>query len=341
MTLRVVHVISSGAFAGVERYVAVLAASQDALGNDVSIIGGDQEAMRGAVGRARIRIRPARSMIQAARAIDAWRDCDVLHVHMTAAESAAVVAVRARRSPVVSTRHFAQHRGASVAGHLARRIVAKRIAHQIAVSDYVARRIEGESTVVHPGVPDRPGLSRANDRTRTVLVAQRLQREKDTQVAVRAFHLSGLADRGWSLQIAGTGADLTHLTRLAKSLGLANSVHFLGFRSDVAELMQESGIFFASSPGEHFGLSVLEAMAAALPVVAVGAAGHLETVGMARQPALFAPHDAAAAARLLSGLAANPSRRDEYGAELQALQRDKFTVEAQALAIDVVYRSVL
>jgi glycosyltransferase involved in cell wall biosynthesis len=174
-----------------------------------------------------------------------------------------------------------------------------------------------------------------------VLVAQRLEREKRTAVAIRAFARSGLSEQGWQLQVAGEGAERTALERLSKQLGLGDRVAFLGHRSDVDRLMGDAAVLFASRPDEAYGLSVLEAMATGLPVVATGAGGHLETVGSVEDAALFPPGDAAAAGRLLAELAADPRRRDAYGKALQEAQRTRFTLEAQVAATDAVYRSVL
>ena len=101
-------------------------------------------------------------------------------------------------------------------------------------------------------------------------------------MAIEGFVASGLADEGWTLDIAGEGSQRTHLERLAADRGAGAAVRFLGFRMDVDELMAAAGIFLAPRPTEALGLSVLEAMAAGLPVVAAAAGGHLETVGTVR-----------------------------------------------------------
>jgi len=339
--LRIVHAVRSDAFAGVERYVAVLAEAQVRQGHDVRIIGGDPAAVRAAVITDAVLHREATTVLQTARAIDASRTCDILHVHMTAAEFAAFLAVRSRHVPVVSTRHFGARRGRNPVSRLGGKAVARRIDAQIAVSRFVAERIEGASTVVYPGLPAGEGIPDATRRGRSVLVTQRLQPEKHTAVALRAFAASGLVDAGWRLDIAGVGSELPALERLADRLDIAPAVHFLGFRTDVPELMRRAGILLASCPAEHFGLTVLEAMGAGLPVVAAAAGGHLETVGAAPGAALFAPDDAADAAGLLAALAGDDRRRESYGAALHGIQCSRFTVEAQATATEDVYRGVL
>ena len=82
-------------------------------------------------------------------------------------------------------------------------------------------------------------------------------------------------------------------------------------------------------------------MAAALPVVAVGAAGHLETVGAVAGAALHPPGDADRAGELLRELVGHPGRRDGYAAALQRVQRDRFTPAHQAQETAAVYRGVV
>ena len=337
--MRILHAVRSDAFAGVERHLASLAAAQRRAGHRVAVIGGDPAAMRAALGPG-IPHRAASTVAQVAAAVRAWRGGDVIHAHMTAAEIAVALAAPTA-TPVLTTRHFAGPRGASTAGRLAEPVLRRRIAAQIAISRYVADHVDGPSTVVPVGVPDRPDGRAASERARTVLLVQRLAPEKDGATAVRAFALSGLAARGWRLDVAGRGSQRPALERLADELGVAAAVAFLGPRSDVADLMAEAGLLLAPCPVEGLGMTVLEGMAAGLPGVAAGAGGHLETVGTVPGAALFEPGDAAGAATALASLAADPVRREAYGAQLREAQRARFALAGQVAGTDAVYRSVL
>ncbi len=337
--LRIVHAVRSDGFAGVERYIAVLASEQARRGHRVVAIGGDQAAMRGAVAGSGVQCREAVTTRAVARRLDAYADADVLHVHMTAAEAAAVLALRARAVPVVTTRHFAAARGSGPWGRAVAPLIRRRTAAQIAISAYVAERIDGPSVVIHSGVPTVEDVP--IERERTILLAQRLEPEKGAVDAVRAFALSGLAAAGWSLQIAGDGSERRALERLVADLGMARAVRFLGQRRDVGDLMLRAGLLLAPCPIEGLGLTTLEAMAAGLPVVAAGGGGHLETVGQVADAALYAPGDAATAAGQLRRLALDADLRRDYGERLRALQRRLFTVARQADAVEAVYRGVL
>jgi glycosyltransferase involved in cell wall biosynthesis len=343
--MRVLHVVHSDAFSGVERHVAVLAGAQAVAGHHVVVIGGHPAAMVDAATNQDVQHVPGGTLGEVAAGLGRFkRGADIVHTHMTVSELAGVLSPGRRRAPVVSTRHFADRRGSGrlgVLAPLARPLLARGLSAQIAVSRYVAEHIDGPSHVVHAGVFEQDAPDPAS-RDRVVLLAQRLEPEKRGEVALMAFASSGLAALGWRMDIAGTGSQRRDLERLAATLGLAPSqVRFLGQRSDVPELMGHAGLFIAPRPDEAYGLSVLEAMACGLPVVATGAAGHLETLGLLDAPALFPPDDVAGAADLLRALAEDPDERRRLGDAERSLQRSRFTLDAQQRATDDVYRGVL
>jgi glycosyltransferase involved in cell wall biosynthesis len=289
-----------------------------------------------------VRILPATTVTDVLRTVRRWAaQADVVHAHMTAAEIACATALVGVRTPLVVTRHFARDRGSNPVSATAAAGAARRVDAQIAISHYVAETIAGASVVIHPGVDSTLTSRTALDRDRVVLVAQRLEPEKDTDIALRAFAASGVAAHGWRLDIAGDGAERRTLTALAEQLGIADATCFLGHRSDVPGLMEHAAVLLAPCRIEGLGLTVLEAMAAALPVVAVGAGGHLETVGAVAGAALHPPGDVLRAGGLLAALAADPRRRDAYASALQAVQRDSFTPEHQAQQTAAVYREVV
>lgn len=335
--MRIVHAVCSDAFAGVEQYIARLAAAQHDAGHQVAVIGGDPDAMSAAIGRKGVPNEPASTVLDAVRAINRWAQCDVLHVHMTAAELAATLAVQARRVPVVSTRHFGARRGASRTGKVLAPIVARRVQAQIAVSRHVAELIDGASTVVYSGVNNRPKARPARDRSSTVLMVQRLEPEKRTDLGVSIFAASGLATDGWRLQIVGRGSMGAALERHVKTLGLSPSVDLMGFRSDIDRLMGEAAILLASCPNEGLGVTVLEAMANGLPIVAASGGGHLETLAGMDGRTLYPALDVVQAGAQLADLALDVAGRDALSQAEQGRQQTQFTLEAQRLGTDAVY----
>lgn len=339
--LRIVHAIRSDGYSGVERYVLRVAAAQAGAGHDVHVIGGDPAHMRGPLSAAGIGHTAAARTFEVIRALNRQRaGADVVNTHMTAADLAAVTALRARRRGpvVVSTRHFASRRG-RVGPIPLDRVVSGTVDSELAISEAVAAAIGRPSTVVPSGLAPREPSNAI--RTTVVLIAQRLQPEKETQLALDAFARSELAPQGWELWIAGIGPERSGLEVKARDLSIASSVNFLGYRADLSALMDECGILLAPCSIEGLGLSVLEAMQSGLPVVAARGGGHVELLDGLDTRALFTAGDSDAAARVLRSLAGDEAGRTALGAAEQARQRDHYTIDSQVRGTDAVYRAAI
>nr|WP_241744260.1 glycosyltransferase family 4 protein [Cellulosimicrobium arenosum] len=346
------HAVRSDGFAGVERHVARLARAQAEQGDQVVVVGGDAAPMARTLGAAPVRLVPGATTRAVVLALLRFGpEADVVHVHMTAAEVAATVAAtllplvgagRRRLAPVVATRHFARPRGTGRLGPVVAAVARRRVSAQIAISTYVADAVDGPSVVVRPGFESASTtFPRSDERDPVVLVAQRLEPEKRTDAALCAFHASGLAAQGWRLDVAGDGSERGALVDLAEELDVGTSVRFLGRLDDVDALMGRASVMLAPCPVEGLGLSVLEAMANGLPVVAADAGGHVELLGGIDDVLLNPPLDAAAAGRALAVLAHAPGRRDAIAAAARSRQEDRFSPSAQAIATDRVYRAAL
>lgn len=132
------------------------------------------------------------------------------------------------------------------------------------------------------------------------------------------------------LLVVGGGARDAELRALTRSLGIADRTRFTGVRRDVPRLLAGLDVSCLSSVHEGVPLTVLESMAAGLPVVATdcgavrdlvdeGVTGHLVPVG-----------DVAALAVRLGELAADPSRRHRLGAAGRARAERDFGIERTA-----------
>ncbi|MFC4243677.1 glycosyltransferase family 4 protein [Gryllotalpicola reticulitermitis] len=339
--LHIVQAVRSDGFSGVERHVATLSERLAARGHRVTVIGGDPARMYAELGGTGIRHRAATTTWDVVRALSRLEQVDLVHLHMTAAELAGVVTRPMLRAPLVATRHFASRRGSSPTARGISALIRANLAAQISISSYVAGVVDGRSTVVPLGTRLPESVVPAERRERTILLAQRLEPEKRGDIAVRAWAASGLAREGWRLAVAGAGSLQGELAALAASLGVGEATDFLGYRSDVPELLSRAGLFLAPCPIEGFGLSVVEAMAAGTPVVAAREGAHAETVGSADGAVLFSASDPEAGGAALAELAHDDRRRADYGAALRAAVESRFTDDVMADKMVQVYESVL
>jgi len=337
----VAQVVATGAFAGTERYALNLAAGLANLGAEVMLIGGHAKLVPAVLAQtgAPVRYLPAVGALAAYRRLRTAGPFDIVHCHLTPAEVAATAAFPTRsRTVVVSTRHIAARRGSSRGARLASAWVRARLDGQVAISQYVAAKIDGPSRVIPTGVPDQS--AGAHDEP-TVVVAQRLEAEKDTATALRAWAASGLAAKGWQMHVLGSGSQEALLRTLADDLGISRSCHFFGRVTDTQERFSRAGVLIATATGEPLGLSVLEAMAAGLPVVASAAGGHLETVGPLANAVMFTPGDHVAAGEHLRHLAEDTTFRAAYGHDLRARQRAEYSFANFLRAVVEWYQVVL
>jgi glycosyltransferase involved in cell wall biosynthesis len=319
----VTHIVTTARFAGVERYVCNVAAATAARGWDVAIIGGDGARMVAVAGGS-VRWEPGAGVVDAVRSIVRLGRRDVIHAHMTIAETVAVATRHVHRGPIVTTRHFGARRGRSVPGRVVAPWVARHVTRDIAASEFVARQLERPpAAVVISGVQESPCLwQRAN---RVVLVLQRLEAEKDTLTALRAWQASGLGAEGWSMRVVGDGSQKQTLEDWAESEAVTG-VRFAGWVDDVADEFRQAGVLLAPAANEGLGLSVLEAMAAGVPVVACASGGHLETAGAIGGALMFAPGDIGTAAMCLRMLRTE-SLRAQLSAEGRHVVSERFSID--------------
>jgi glycosyltransferase involved in cell wall biosynthesis len=332
--LSVVQVVVTDNFAGVERYVCQVAGELSRRGHQVHTIGGDPGRMRAELPDP-VPNRPAGNLVSAARALAAVRGADIVHVHMTAAEGAAWLARPRQRAPVIATRHFARERGSSAVARALAAVTRRAISCDVAISRFVAETITSPSVTIPNGVPDR---DQAALESSTIVMLQRLDAEKAPDVGIRAFSLSGLGEKGWRLVVAGQGQLGPSLRHLVEELGLAGSVDLVGAVTDTDALLEGASVLLAPAPLEPFGLSVVEAMAHGLPVVAAAGGAHLETVG--RDGLLFPPGDPRTAAAALVRLGDGPAVRRAVGEALRRRQQDRFTLAGHVDRLEGLYREV-
>jgi glycosyltransferase involved in cell wall biosynthesis len=134
------------------------------------------------------------------------------------------------------------------------------------------------------------------------VVVARLVAEKDIGTLLHATAILVREQSTFQLKIAGDGPCMPELRRLSTELGIDRHVEFLGMVSDVAGLLATAGQYVLSSVSEGVSLTVLEAMARGLPVVATRVGGTPEVVVDRETGLLVPPSQPAALAQALAAL---------------------------------------
>lgn len=127
--------------------------------------------------------------------------------------------------------------------------------------------------------------------------------------------------------VIGDGAERQRLERLSAELGIRRRVRFLGSRDDVPELLSALDVVVLSSHNEAFPVSILEAMAAAKPVVATRVGSVEEAVVDSRTGYLTPPGDSEALAARVVELIHHPLRAAEMGAAARQRVCQKWSLE--------------
>jgi glycosyltransferase involved in cell wall biosynthesis len=238
----------------------------------------------------------------------------IVHANSAKAGTLARLAAWAAGVPIrIYTVHgwaFLAHRGiASILYRSAERLLRRLTTITICVSEseagagLAARTCEARTTIViRNGVAPRPPRAeRSHVAPPRLLSVGRLQAPKDPLTLVRA--LAAVRPRRFNALIVGDGPYRLAVEAEIRRLGLADAVDLAGERGDVAELIAGAAAFVLSSRSEGLPLSILEAMAAGLPVVASRVGGVAELVVHGETGLLVSPGDpesfAAAVQRVL------------------------------------------
>ena len=138
------------------------------------------------------------------------------------------------------------------------------------------------------------------------------------------------------------GGELENTVReQVAALGLESRVCFLGIRADVADILRASDAFVLSSRWEGNPMSVMEAMAAGLPVVSTAVGGVPELVREGETGLLVPSEDAGALARALQALVDDPVRRQAMGAAARQHAIAHFDIRHTVRGYEQLYESLL
>ena len=145
---------------------------------------------------------------------------------------------------------------------------------------------------------------------------------------------------GALLQLVGDGPELPSLKELSKELGLTESVEFMGFRDDVPSLLQQASIFVLPSHVEGNSNSILEAMAAGLPIVATDVGGTRMQVGDIAADWIIPAHDVEGLRRCLARILGSEELRLRMGALMRRRIEEHFDIRVVAEGYHAAYEAL-
>jgi glycosyltransferase involved in cell wall biosynthesis len=141
--------------------------------------------------------------------------------------------------------------------------------------------------------------------------------------------------------IVGDGPAEERLRVMAQQLGIASRVIFAGTRRDIPQLLPLLDAFVLPSLYEGFGIAILEAMAAGRPVVATTVGGIPEFVTHGETGILVEPGNAAALARAIQTVLANPEQARQMGLRGQRHVQENFEIASVVRRHEEVYEACL
>lgn len=113
--------------------------------------------------------------------------------------------------------------------------------------------------------------------------------------------------------ICGKGPEEEKLKKIAKDLGVEHQIHFLGYRTDIKELLKAADIFLFTSKQEGLARSLLEAMASGLPCIVSRIRGNTDILSRTEGGFLCKTDDVESYAEKIDLLAKDPRMREEMG----------------------------
>jgi glycosyltransferase involved in cell wall biosynthesis len=362
-----VHFIDSAEFGGVERVLLTLLATLDRerwrpvlMHYPEPGLGPLLEGARrlGVETRAVPPRRGERAAVRVPRLVRAFRRerPAILHAHLNwqlACTYDLLAAALARIPGRVATQHLFVN-GGSRRYPILHRLVSLCVHRYIAVSSEVARRLLRASrcspskvVIIHNGVEHELFQRAANATLRNaltngverpvVLAVGRLASQKGFRYLLEAARL--LPEPIFVL--VGEGDRRAKLEDQARTLGIVDRVRFLGYRSDIPELLASCDLMVLPSLYEGLPISIMEAMAAGKPVVATDIPGTDEVVVHGETGFLVPPEEPAALARDIRKVLEDGVLARRMGEAGRVRVQGKFAGAAMARSVMDVYDDVL
>jgi glycosyltransferase involved in cell wall biosynthesis len=355
--MRILQICSAREIGGGERHLADLAKGLVDRGHQVFAAlspASPVRAMLSSVLPENILELPMRNSLNLQTAIKLSRfvranDIRIVHAHVARDYPLAALATGRSKASLILTRHvlFPLNR--------IHKLTLRRTSRVIAVSQAVADSLQSQSifaankvVTIHNGIDlerfARGDAPRHGSRKLRVGTAGHLAPIKGHEDFVRAAAL--VIQRHPDVEVVIAGEDKSParenraaLENLIDELGVGNNVKLVGWIEDMAQFLSTLDLFVSAARSEPFGLAIVEAMAAGVPVVATASEGAREIINDERSGRLVAVRDIASLARVIEELINDKAERQRLAQNAAAVARERFSLRRMVEKTEEVYES--
>jgi len=353
--LKILHLIASTGTGGAERHVLDLCQSQQTLGLTVCVAlpagNGLDNHLNTALDEAGIPRMNIRSggrwnplaLWSLKQAIKTFKP-DIIHAHMP--KSIAMVGHAGTQVPCVGTAHNIVRQVRPF--HCCRQVicVSNMVQHSLLafgfprdITHVIHNAIDTERFLNSDRFPARHQLGWEG--YFVMLCVARLVPAKGQRYAIEALAALRPSYPKLRLAFAGSGADQAILHALAKRLGVAEQVLFLGNRDDVPDLLAAADLYLQPSIKEGFGIAFLEAMASGLPCIGTPTGAMPEMIINGENGLIVKVADTQALSDAIHSLVSQPDLCQQLADAARRTAQTRFSLISQAHDTLQVYQQVL
>jgi len=355
--MRILQICSAREIGGGERHFADLVNALAQRGHDVFAALSPASPVRAMLSSLRpqnIVELPMRNSLNLATAIKLSRlvraqEVEIVHAHVARDYPLAALATGRSNARLVLTRHvlFALNR--------IHRLTLRRTLRVIAVSQAVAESLYSQGVfdrqkvvTIHNGIDfakfENVGVRRADPQRLRVGAAGHLAPIKGHEDFVRAAALIVQKHSDIEFVIAGEDKSPSRenrfaLEKLIQELRLDENVSLVGWVDDMPKFLSTLDLFVSAARVEPFGLAIVEAMAAGVPVLATASAGAREIIDDQTSGRLVPIADIASLASGIDALLNDESERRRLAHNARAVAREQFSLEGMVARTEEVYEA--
>jgi glycosyltransferase involved in cell wall biosynthesis len=191
------------------------------------------------------------------------------------------------------------------------------------------------------------------DQVTQVVTITRLSQEKGLDVLLKAWADVVREEKSLKMLIVGSGSLESGLKTLSRSLGILESVHFVGEVQNVSKYLRESHLFILPSRSEGLSNALLEAMSYGIPCIATNVGGNIEPLGgeegeipkgeyvIARNGLLINPDDVKGLTEAVLFFIRNQNEREEMGKRGRIHVKENYSIDLIVDQYIALYQRIL